>query len=181
LSEGTARIVSQGVVYEVGRLAREQPSWPSAKVVIAPTTYAEETTMAKTSIALAELVEKGAQDDIVRELLSHVAERLMEFEVEARCGATYGERTEDHANSRNGYRDRPWETRAGRVDLRIPKLRKGSYLPAFIEPRRTAEKALVAVVQEAYIQGVSTRSVANLVQAMGMTAISKSQVSRLCL
>jgi len=105
----------------------------------------------------------------------------MGFEVEARCDATYGERTEDRANSRNGYRDRPWETRAGRVDLRIPKLRKGSYLPAFVEPRRTAEKALVAVVQEAYIQGVSTRSVDNLVQAMGMTGISKSQVSRLCL
>jgi len=78
-----------------------------AKVVIAETSDAEETTMAKTSIALAELVEKGAQDDIVRELLSHVAERLMEFEVEARCGATYGKRTEDRANSRNGYRDRP--------------------------------------------------------------------------
>jgi len=104
----------------------------------------------------------------------------MEFEIEQRCGAEYGERSADRSNSRNGYRDRLRETRAGEIELRIPKLRKGSYLPALLEPRRTAEKALVAVVQEAYIQGVSTRSVDALVQAMGMTAISKSQVSRLC-
>ncbi len=136
--------------------------------------------MAKVSMALAELVEKGAQDDVVRELLGHVAQRLMDFEIEQRTGAEYGERSIDRANSRNGYRDRLWETRAGSIDLRIPKLRRGSYLPAFIEPRRTAEKALVAVVQEAYIQGVSTRSVDELVKAMGMTGISKSQVSRLC-
>jgi putative transposase len=136
--------------------------------------------MAKVSIALAELVEKGAQDEIVRELLSHVAERLMEFEVEQRTGAEHGERTPDRSNSRNGYRDRLWETRVGSVDLRIPKLRRGSYFPAFLEPRRTAEKALAAVIQEAYIQGVSTRSVDELVRAMGMTGISKSQVSRLC-
>ncbi len=136
--------------------------------------------MAKVSMALAELVEKGAQDDIVRELLGHVAERLMDFEIEHRTGAGYGERSDDRENSRNGYRDRRWETRAGSIDLRIPKLRRGSYLPAFLEPRRTAEKALVAVVQEAYIQGVSTRSVDELVKAMGMTGISKSQVSRLC-
>ena len=136
--------------------------------------------MAKASMALAELVEKGAQDDVVRELLAHVAERLMEFEVEQRTGAEYGERSPDRSNSRNGYRDRLWETRVGSVGLRIPKLRQGSYLPAFLEPRRTAEKALVAVIQEAYIQGVSTRSVDELVKAMGMTGISKSQVSRLC-
>jgi putative transposase len=137
--------------------------------------------MAKNSMPLAELVEKGAQDDIVRELLGHVAERLMEFEVEHRCGAGYGERSDVRDNSRNGYRARLWETRAGSIDLRIPKLRRGSYLPAFLEPRRTAGKALVAVIQEAYIQGVSTRSVDELVKAMGMTGISKSQVSRLCL
>ena len=136
--------------------------------------------MAKVSMALAELVEKGAQDDVVRERLGHVAERLMEREVEQRTGAEYGERSADRSNSRNGYRDRLWETRVGSVDLRIPKLRRGSYLPAFLEPRRTAEKALVAVIQEAYIQGVSTRSVDELVKAMGMTGISKSQVSRLC-
>jgi transposase-like protein len=83
-------------------------------------------------------------------------------------------------NHRNGYRERTWETRAGTVDLAIPKLRKGSYFPTFLEPRRAAEKALVAVIQEAYVQGVSTRSVDDLVKAMGMTGISKSQVSRLC-
>ena len=136
--------------------------------------------MAKVSMALAELVEKGAQDEVVRELLSHVAERLMEFEVDQRTGAEYGERTSERSNSRNGYRDRLWETRVGSVDLRIPKLRRGAYFPAFLEPRRTAEKALAAVIQEAYIQGVSTRSVDELVKAMGMTGISKSQVSRLC-
>jgi hypothetical protein len=81
---------------------------------------------------------------------------------------------------RRVYRDRIWETRAGMVELRIPKLRKGSYFPGFLEPRRMAEKALTAVIQEAYIQGVSTRSVDELVKAMGMSGISKSQVSRLC-
>jgi transposase-like protein len=104
----------------------------------------------------------------------------MDFEIEQRTGAEYGERTGERNNSRNGYRDRLWETRAGAIDLRIPKLRRGRYFPAFLEPRRTAEKALIAMVQEAYIQGVSTRSVDELVRAMGMTGISKSQVSRLC-
>ncbi len=117
--------------------------------------------------ALAELVEKGAQDDVVRELLAHVAERLTEFQVEQRTGVEYGDRTTERTNSRNGYRDRLWETRIGSVDLRIPKLRRGSYLPAFLEPRRTTEKALSAVIQEGYIQGVWTRSVDELVKAMG--------------
>ncbi len=136
--------------------------------------------MTKVSMALAELAEKGPDSDIVRELVSHVVQRLMSFEVQNLCEAGYGERTEDRANSRNGYRERLWETRAGAIDLKIPKLRRGSYFPSFLEPRRTAEKALVAVIQEAYIQGVSTRSVDELVKAMGMTGISKSQVSRLC-
>ncbi|MGY3408407.1 transposase-like protein [Bradyrhizobium sp. GM5.1] len=104
----------------------------------------------------------------------------MELEVEGQTGAAYGEKNPERLAQRNGYRDRIWETRAGTVELRIPKLRKGSYFPGFLEPRRMAEKALTAVVQEAYVQGVSTRSVDDLVQAMGMTGISKSQVSRLC-
>src|SRR5690606_27420213 len=95
-------------------------------------------------------------------------------------GAAYGERSLARVNQRNGYRERTWQTRAGAVDLKIPKLRKGSYFPGFLEPRRASEKALAAVIQEAYIQGVSTRSVDELVKAMGMTGISKSQVSRLC-
>lgn len=107
-------------------------------------------------------------------------QRLMELEVEGQTGAAYGEKSPERLAQRNGYRDRTWETRAGTVELRIPKLRKGSYFPGFLEPRRMTEKALTAVVQEAYVQGVSTRSVDDLVQAMGMSGISKSQVSRLC-
>src|SRR5258708_8392216 len=104
----------------------------------------------------------------------------MELEVENRNGAAHGARRADGMTHGNGYGGRGWETRAGRVELRIPKLRKGSYFPGFLEPRRMAEKALTAVIQEAYVQGVSTRSVDELVKAMGMTGISKSQVSRLC-
>ena len=131
-------------------------------------------------MALLELIEKGADGDLVRELLAFAAERLMELEVEARTGAAAGARSPDRLNHRNGYRERPWETRAGRIELAIPKLRKGSYFPSFLEPRRTAEKALTAVIQEAYVHGVSTRSVDDLVKAMGGAGVSKSQVSRLC-
>ncbi len=136
--------------------------------------------MTDLSIALSELVEKGSDVDVLREMLQFVAQRMMDVDVEGRCGAGYGERAPARQNARNGYRDRLWETRAGAIDLRIPKLRKDSYFPPFLEPRRSAEKALAAVIQEAYVQGVSTRSVDELVKAMGMTGISKSQVSRLC-
>jgi transposase-like protein len=126
------------------------------------------------------LLEKSSDAELLRDMVGFAAQRLMELEIESATGAAHGERSPDRINQRNGYRDRLWETRAGTIELRIPKLRKGSYFPAFLEPRRMAEKALAAVVQEAYVQGVSTRSVDELVKAMGMTGISKSQVSRLC-
>jgi putative transposase len=136
--------------------------------------------MTDDKIALRALLEKGSDATFLREMIGFAAERLMQLETEALCGAAPGERSTDRINQRNGYRDRDWETRAGTVELRIPKLRRGSYFPSFLEPRRMAEKALTAVIQEAYIQGISTRSVDDLVKAMGMEGISKSQVSRLC-
>ena len=131
-------------------------------------------------MALRGLMEKSADASFLREMIGYGAQRLMELEVGGLTGAAHGEKSPERLAQRNGYRDRDWETRAGTVELRIPKLRKGSYFPFFLEPRRLAEKALTAVVQEAYIQGISTRSVDDLVQAMGMSGISKSQVSRLC-
>jgi len=130
-------------------------------------------------MALVELIEQGADSDLVREMLAFAAERMMELEIEAKTGVPCGSRSPERLNHRNGYRERGWDTRAGRIDLAIPKLRKGSYFPSFLEPRRTAEKALAAVIQEAYVHGVSTRSVDDLVKAMGASGVSKSQVSRL--
>jgi putative transposase len=135
--------------------------------------------MTDEKMALLDLIEKSADADLVRDMLGFAAERLMEAEVGARTGAAHGVRDPARQVQRNGYRERAWETRVGRIDLAIPKLRKGSYFPSFLEPRRTAEKALTAVIQEAYIQGVSTRAVDDLVRAMGGSGVSKSEVSRL--
>ena len=134
--------------------------------------------MTQDMMTLRALLEKSSDADLLREMIGFTAERLMALEVEGLTGAGHGERSADRITHRNGYRDRSWETRAGTVELKIPKLRKGSYFPGFLEPRRMAEKALAAVIQEAYIQGVSTRSVDDLVQAMGMSGASKSGPAR---
>ncbi|GAG29530.1 unnamed protein product, partial [marine sediment metagenome] len=131
-------------------------------------------------MALKGLLEKASDTELLAGMLGFVADRLMALDIDRLCGAEPHERSADRSNYRNGYRDRAWQTRAGAIDVHIPKLRKGSYFPEFLEPRRAAEKALTAVIQEAYVQGLSTRSVDDLVKAMGMTGISKSQVSRLC-
>src|SRR6476646_8879313 len=136
--------------------------------------------MTNERMQLKALLEKTADADLLNEMIGFAANRLMELEADGLCNAGRHERSAERANHRNGYRDRAWETRAGNVDLKIPKLRKGSHFPVFLEHRRTSERALIAVIQEAYVHGVSTRSVDDLVKAMGMTGISKSEVSRLC-
>jgi putative transposase len=119
-------------------------------------------------------------NDLLREMVRTFAERLMAAEVDAICNAGYGEVTSERTNSRNGYRSRPLDTRVGSMDLAIPKLREGSYYPGWLlEPRRRAERALVAVVAECYVRGVSTRRVEGLVQTLGIEGLSKSQVSRM--
>jgi putative transposase len=116
--------------------------------------------------------------DVLRESLRWVVEQLMEAEVSALIGAEHGERTADRATHRNGYRPRRWDTRAGEIELQIPKLRRGSYFPSFLEPRRRSEQALLNVVQQAYVTGVSTRKVDQLVESLGLR-ISRSEVSRI--
>ncbi len=121
-----------------------------------------------------------ADIDLLREMVRSFAETLMSAEADALCGAGYGERSEERVNRRNGYRDRDFDTRVGTVGLRVPKLRQGSYYPEWLfERRRRAERALVAVICECYVRGVSTRRVDGLVKALGMEGISKSQVSTL--
>ena len=139
--------------------------------------------MAKDRILLLEQLRKAGVDgdvDFLKEGLRMLAEAFMELEIKSKTGAARYERREYRQSYRNGYRDRIWDTRAGTVPLRIPKLRVGSYFPSLLEPRRRAEQALLAVVQEAYVLGVSTRKMETLVQALGMDGISKSEVSRIC-
>ena len=136
--------------------------------------------MTEDRMALVELLQKSGEADFLRAVAEAVLQILMEADVEGLIGAGRHERTGDRLNYRNGYRDRTLDTRLGPLSLRIPKLRQGSYFPPFLEPRKVSEKALVAVIQEAWIGGVSTRRVDELVQAMGLSGISKSQVSKLC-
>src|SRR5262252_5560949 len=133
-------------------------------------------------MALAGVLRKaGVQEaDFLREGVRVLAQELMELELAEHVGAERHERTPDRSGYRNGYRERPWDTRVGSIELQVPRVRDGSYFPSLFEPRRRAEQALVAVVQEAYVHGVSTRRVDDLVQALGMQGISKSQVSRVC-
>lgn len=137
----------------------------------------------KGSITLEGLLDKVLHEegsDFLREALSLLARKIMDLEVLQRTGAERYERTAARTNSRNGTRERPWETRAGTIDLEVPRLRKGGYVPVFLEPRRRAERALTAVIQEAYVAGVSTRRVEGVVESLGCKGVSKSEVSRLC-
>ena len=139
--------------------------------------------MVKERMDLLGLLRKRGSDgdvDFLREALRVLVEGIMDAEVSARIGAEYGERSPERVTQRNGYRSRAWDTRVGTMELRIPKLREGSYFPSLLEPRRRSERALLAVIQQAYVEGVSTRRVDDLVKALGCEGISKSQVSRIC-
>ena len=139
--------------------------------------------MVKERMDLLELLRKGGMDgdvDFLREALRVLVEGIMDAEVSSRIGAEYGERSAERVTQRNGYRSRAWDTRVGTMDLHIPKLREGSYFPSLLEPRRRSERALLAVIQQAYVEEVSTRRVDDLVKALGCEGISKSQVSRIC-
>ena len=137
----------------------------------------------ETRMALAELVRKAEAEpglDVLREGVRVLAEAVMDLEVEAHLGAGRHERSPDRDGHRNGYRERAWDTRVGTIPLRVPRVRDGSFFPSLLEPRTRGERALAAVVQEAYVGGVSTRRVDGLVKSLGLEGISKSQVSRLC-
>jgi putative transposase len=122
----------------------------------------------------------GDENDLLREMVREFAQRLMAAEVDVLVGAGWGEHTDERVNLRNGYRARPFDTRVGTIDLAVPKLRRGSYFPDWLlDPRRRAERALVAVVAECYVRGVSTRRVDGLVKTLGIESLSKSQVSRM--
>jgi transposase-like protein len=136
--------------------------------------------MTEDRLPLAELLQKAGESDFLRSVAEAVVQILMEADVEALVGAGRHERSAERLNYRNGYRDRTLDTRLGSLQLRIPKLRQGSYFPPFLEPGKMSEKALVAVIQEAWIGGVSTRRVDEIVQAMGLGGIGKSTVSKLC-
>src|SRR3954471_11434603 len=136
--------------------------------------------MTEDRLPLADLLSKSGDADFLRSVAESVLQIIMEADVDGVIGAGRFERSADRQTWRNGYRDRTLETRLGPLNLKIPKLRTGSYFPGFLEPRKTAEKALVAVIQEAWIAGVSTRRVEDLVQAMGLSGISNSSVSKLC-
>jgi putative transposase len=138
--------------------------------------------VAVSKMELLELVSKAEAGDVdfLREGVRVLAQALMEAEVSAQIGAEHGERTLDRVTHRNGYRLRDWDTRAGTIELAIPRVRQGSYLPSILEPRRRAERALTAVVAQCYVEGVSTRRVDDVARAMGLDGISKSQVSRMC-
>jgi transposase-like protein len=137
--------------------------------------------MTDDTMAFLSLIQKSDDGDFLKSVAEAALQRIMDFDVENLIGAARHERTPDRQTYRNGYRERTLETRLGSLELKVPKLRTGaSYFPAFLEPRRTIEKALTAVIQEAWVAGVSTRKVEDLVQAMGMSGISKSQVSKLC-
>src|SRR5919199_135395 len=136
--------------------------------------------MTEDRLPLADLLAKSGDADFLRGVAEAVLQMLMEADVEGLIGAGRHERTGERLNWRNGFRDRTLDTRLGALQLRIPKLRQGRHFPPLLEPRKTSEKALVAVIQEAWIGGVSTRRVDDLVQAMGLSGISKSTVSKLC-
>lgn len=140
----------------------------------------EEPPMTDDRLPLAELAAKSGDPDFLRAIAESVLQLIMEADVDGLIGAGRYERGEARQTWRNGYRERSLDTRLGTLSLKIPKMRSGAYFPGFLEPRKTVEKALVAVIQEAWINGVSTRKVDELVQAMGMTGISKSSVSKLC-